>query len=44
MKLSPAEIQQIAKEVEQAKINYQWKLLMREIEMEARHDDWGDRD
>ena len=44
MKLSPAEIKQIAKEVEQAKINYQWKLLMNEIVMEARHDTWGDRD
>jgi hypothetical protein len=44
MRLSPAEIEQIAKEVEQAKIDYQWKKLMQEIEIEARHDNWGDRD
>ena len=44
MKLSPQEIEQIVKEIEQAKIERQWKLLMREIEMEARHDNWGDRD
>lgn len=38
MRLSPAEIEQIAKDVEQAKIDYQWKLIMREVVEDARKD------
>lgn len=38
MKLSPAEILQIAKECEQSKIDYQWKLLMQEVVRDARED------
>jgi hypothetical protein len=38
MRLSPAEVEQIAKEVEQAKIDYQWKLIMPEVVRDARED------
>lgn len=38
MRLSTAEIEQIAKEVEQAKIDYQWKLIMQEVVRDARED------
>lgn len=38
MRLSPAEVEQIAKEVEQAKIDYQWKLIMQEVVRDARED------
>jgi hypothetical protein len=38
MRLSPAEVKQIAKEVEQAKIDYQWKLIMKEVVRDARED------